>query len=107
MRCASGCAGRSRAGTDASGRRSASTRAMRSSMLDTMPATRSEPTYSANEKGGTAAAPQSSSHRRRSLRRDTHLGRGGAHVGVDLLLVFHEVLLEHAHELARGLVAGR
>ncbi len=41
-----------------------------------------------------------------SLRRDAHLGRGRAHVGVDVLLVLGEVLLEHAHELARGLVEG-
>src|SRR5262249_40934698 len=38
------------------------------------------------------------------LRRDAHFGSGRAHVGIDVLLVFDEVLLEHAHQLARGLV---
>src|SRR5215470_20381379 len=43
---------------------------------------------------------------RRLLRRDAHLGRSGAHVGIDVLLVLDEVLLEHAHQLARGVVEG-
>src|SRR5262245_38594962 len=43
---------------------------------------------------------------RRLLRRDAHLGCGGAHVGIDVLLILDEVLLEHAHELARGVVEG-
>src|SRR5947209_3403177 len=38
----------------------------------------------------------------RLLRRDAHLWRGGAYVGVDIGLELGEVLLEHAHELARG-----
>src|SRR5262249_46885114 len=43
----------------------------------------------------------------RSLRRDAHLGGGGTHVAVDVLFVFDEILLEHAHELARGFVERR
>src|SRR5690242_17696580 len=38
------------------------------------------------------------------LRGDAHFRRRGAHVGVDVLLELHEVLLEHADQLARGLV---
>src|SRR5262249_39060985 len=38
------------------------------------------------------------------LRREADLGSGRAHVGIDVLLVFDEVLLEHAYQLARGLV---
>src|SRR5580692_3466345 len=35
----------------------------------------------------------------RSLRREPHFRRRGADVGVDVLFVFDEIVLEHAHEL--------
>src|SRR5713101_6214931 len=38
------------------------------------------------------------------LRRDAHLRRGGLHVGVHLAFEAHEIVAEHAHQLARGLV---
>src|SRR5260370_517050 len=38
------------------------------------------------------------------LRRDAHLRRGGFHVGVHLTFEAHEIVAEHAHQLARGLV---
>ena len=38
------------------------------------------------------------------LRGDAHFRRGGAHVGLDVLLELHEVLLEHIDQLARGLI---
>src|SRR5580704_14869059 len=38
-----------------------------------------------------------------SLRRQPHFRRCGADVGVDVLFVFDEIVLEHAHQLARGL----
>src|SRR4051794_22881007 len=41
------------------------------------------------------------------LRRDAHLGSGGTHVGIDVLFVLDEVLLEHAHALAGGFVERR
>src|ERR1700722_13148858 len=41
------------------------------------------------------------------FRRDPHLGRRRLDVGIDVGFVFDEVLLEHAHELARGLIEGR
>jgi hypothetical protein len=39
-----------------------------------------------------------------SLRRKPHFECGGANVGIDVLSVFDEVVLEHMHQLARGLV---
>src|SRR5436190_2465183 len=42
----------------------------------------------------------------KSLSGDAHLGRRGAHLGVDIVLELGEVLLEHADELARGVVEG-
>ena len=40
----------------------------------------------------------------RLFRGDPHFRRGGAHVGIDVVLELHEVLLEHVDQLARGLV---
>src|SRR5271165_2906225 len=42
----------------------------------------------------------------RSFRRDADFGRGRAHLRVDVLFVLDEVRLEHADELARGVVEG-
>src|ERR1700719_4885187 len=39
-----------------------------------------------------------------SLRRELHLGSGGADVGVDLGFEFGKILLEHADQRARSLV---
>src|SRR5258708_18192896 len=41
------------------------------------------------------------------LCRDAYFGSGRTHVGIDVVLVFHEILLEHPYQLARGLVEGR
>src|SRR5260370_11603786 len=38
------------------------------------------------------------------LRSDLHFGRRSAHIGVDLALELHEIVLEHRNELARGVV---
>src|SRR5260370_3548934 len=39
-----------------------------------------------------------------SLRRDPHLGRGGADIGVDVAFERHEILLEHGDQAAGGVV---
>src|SRR5215470_8424338 len=65
--------------------------------------------------GPRASRPSPRSRRRRGARGkhrpdlrlfggDPHFRRGGAHVGIDVLLELHEVLLEHVDELARGLI---
>src|SRR5215813_9832931 len=59
------------------------------------------------ERAATWAAPDAESNAPRSLGREAHLGRGGLHVGVDVLLVLDEILLEHAHEVARRFVEFR
>src|SRR3954470_13347275 len=51
---------------------------------------------SSTKKGGPRAALSKRYGDCRLLRRDAHLGCSSAHVGVDLLLVLDEVLLEHA-----------
>src|SRR5437763_16988211 len=38
------------------------------------------------------------------LSSDAHLGRGRAHLRIDVPLVLDKILLEHAHQLARSLV---
>src|SRR5260370_29550821 len=38
------------------------------------------------------------------LRSDLHFGRRSAHIGVNLALELHEIVLEHRNELARGVV---
>src|SRR5882724_8869530 len=106
MRCTSVCAGLSRAGTAVSGRRSASTRDMRSSAPIDSSRDCDVAALSSTKKGGPRAALSKRYGDCRLLRRDAHLGCGGAHVGVDVLLVLDEVLLEHAHQLARGVVEG-